>query len=208
MGNLSAEPAVVSTAPTGDVQSGLRADQARLDAKVFFLGDSVIAQMDLDESFPELDAANRGIGRNTTGQMLQRLGGTVVAAGPSCVVLMGGVNDLSFGTPVDWMAHQLIADEVIASGAKIILVTTPQPAGGDLKPYVSDVSRREMNDFIRNMSSADPTRVLLADFGGAADEMGAQDFGKLTTDGYHLNDEGNRVLADMVESQLSSCIST
>jgi lysophospholipase L1-like esterase len=187
-----------------EVLAVLRPDQLRVGADLYFLGDSVVASMDLDEYFPTRDAANRGVGRNTTGNMQERLD-TVLAAQPSCVVVMGGVNDLSFGTPVDWMAHPAITDESVSNGANVILVTTPQPAGGELAAFVSDVNRREMNDSIRALAVRDAGNVAIADFAAATDRMSQEEFRDLTTDGYHLNSAGYQLLAQTIDPLLDRC---
>lgn len=184
----------------------LRPDQLRVGANLYFLGDSVFASMDLDEYFPSRNAANRGVGRNTTGNMLQRLPGTVLSYEPSCVVVMGGVNDVSFGTAIDWMSHAAITEATLSSGANVILVTTPQPVDGELAAFVSDANRRAMNESIRALGTDGFPRVLIADFARITDEMSHDEFRGLTTDGYHLNSDGFRLLAQSIDPLVDDCL--
>ena len=60
--------------------------------RVVFLGDSITEQGLWDSWFPELPALNRGIGGDTTGDVLDRLDGAI--HDPLAVSLLIGTNDL------------------------------------------------------------------------------------------------------------------
>ena len=122
--------------------------------------------MDTDEYFPGYLPINRGIDRNQVGNVLERLRGTVLTAQPRCVVVMGGVNDLSVGTPADWIQASLreLLDAILADGANVVIVTTPNPAGGVLGPFGArrSAARPQLMDpraghFRRNTKFLSPT---------------------------------------------------
>lgn len=65
--------------------------------RVVFLGDSITENWRLNEYFTGRDFINRGIGGQTTSQMLGRFLQDVVALRPRAVVIMGGINDIGKG---------------------------------------------------------------------------------------------------------------
>ncbi len=65
--------------------------------RVVFLGDSITENWRLNEYFTGRDFINRGIGGQTTSQMLGRFLQDVVALHPRAVVIMGGINDIGRG---------------------------------------------------------------------------------------------------------------
>ncbi len=65
---------------------------------VVFLGDSLTANAQWHEMFPERPVKNRGIGGDTTATLLARLD-QVIAGTPATVLLMIGTNDLALGVP-------------------------------------------------------------------------------------------------------------
>lgn len=82
-----------------------------LDAgAVVFLGDSITAGGQWDELFPGVAARNRGIGGDTTAQVLARLE-PVIAGRPAKVFLLIGTNDLHRG---------VAEDEIVANTREIL----------------------------------------------------------------------------------------
>lgn len=66
--------------------------------RVVFLGDSITDGWKLKESFPGKPYVNRGIGGQTTPQMLARMYADVIALKPSVVILLAGTNDIARNT--------------------------------------------------------------------------------------------------------------
>jgi len=81
-----------------------RGDNAALRApaagenRVVFFGDSITDGWRLDESFPGKPYINRGIGGQTTSQMLVRFRQDVVNLHPNAVVILAGTNDIAGNT--------------------------------------------------------------------------------------------------------------
>jgi hypothetical protein len=68
------------------------------ETRVVFFGDSITDAWILEESFPGKGYINRGIGGQTTPQMLLRLRQDVVALKPKLVVILAGTNDVAENT--------------------------------------------------------------------------------------------------------------
>src|SRR6476646_11366876 len=65
------------------------------DNRVVFFGDSITDIWKLDESFPGKPYVNRGIGGQTTSQMLVRFRQDVIDLRPKVVVILAGTNDIA-----------------------------------------------------------------------------------------------------------------
>src|SRR6266403_1579342 len=63
--------------------------------RVIFFGDSITDNWNLVESFPGKPYINRGIGGQTTSQMLVRLRQDVINLQPKTVVILAGTNDIA-----------------------------------------------------------------------------------------------------------------
>ncbi len=66
--------------------------------RVVFMGDSLTDGWRLEEYFPRMPYVNRGIGGQTTPQMLIRFRPDVIALRPAVVVILGGTNDIGGNT--------------------------------------------------------------------------------------------------------------
>src|SRR6266540_2666492 len=66
--------------------------------RVVFLGDSITDAWVLPESFPGKPYVNRGIGGQTTAQLLVRFHQDVIALHPKVVVILAGTNDIAGNT--------------------------------------------------------------------------------------------------------------
>src|SRR3974390_1864372 len=66
--------------------------------RVVFMGDSITDAWHLDKSFPRKPYINRGIGGQTTPQMLIRFRPDVIDLDPKVVVILAGTNDIAGNT--------------------------------------------------------------------------------------------------------------
>jgi len=66
--------------------------------RVVFMGDSITAGWKLDQSFPGKPYINRGIGGQTTPQMVVRFRQDVIDLKPKAVVILAGINDIAGNT--------------------------------------------------------------------------------------------------------------
>jgi hypothetical protein len=68
------------------------------ESRVVFFGDSITDNWPLDECFPGKPYINRGIGGQTTPQMLVRFRQDVIELDPKVVVILAGTNDIAGNT--------------------------------------------------------------------------------------------------------------
>lgn len=66
--------------------------------RIVFFGDSITEGWDLEDHFPGKPYINRGIGGQTTPQMLVRFRQDVVVLRPRTVVILAGINDIGGNT--------------------------------------------------------------------------------------------------------------
>jgi lysophospholipase L1-like esterase len=71
---------------------------AATENRVVFFGDSITDLWRLDQSFPGKPYVNRGIGGQTTSQMLVRFRQDVIELRPRVVVILAGTNDIAGNT--------------------------------------------------------------------------------------------------------------
>jgi lysophospholipase L1-like esterase len=71
---------------------------AATENRVVFFGDSITDGWRLDQSFPGKPYVNRGIGGQTTSQMLVRFRQDVIELWPKVVVILAGTNDIAGNT--------------------------------------------------------------------------------------------------------------
>jgi hypothetical protein len=94
--------------------------------RIVFLGDSITDFWKLGESFPGKPYMNRGIGGQTTPQMLVRMFPDVVDLKPAAIVILAGTNDIAQNTGPEtatMVEENLMAITELAQkhGIKVIL---------------------------------------------------------------------------------------
>lgn len=94
--------------------------------RVVFMGDSITDIWKLDQYFPGKPYVNRGIGGQTTPQMLVRMYPDVIDLKPRVMVLLAGTNDIAHNTGPE--TAEMIEEDVMAMtelaqqhGIKVIL---------------------------------------------------------------------------------------
>lgn len=142
-----------------------------------------------------------GVGGNTSKDMLDRLDRDVLFKKPVWMILSCGVNDVWHGaTGVDLESYRdnvtAIVDRAQKQGVKVVILTAT-PIYEDL---INDLNSRldPYNEFLR--SFAKERSLPLADLNALfASELRkhpmAKDSRYLTTDGVHMNSEGNALMA-------------
>lgn len=195
-------------------------DNYKTKKKVIFLGDS-ITQMGVEpggyisvmketvarEAPDSYDLYGAGIGGNKIYDIYLRLNDDVISKSPDIVILYEGVNDvwhkslLGTGTDADKYEkfYRAVIKQLLASNIKVI-VCTPAVIGekkdctnqqdGDLNKY-ANIIKAVAADYQL------PVCDLRSIFMNYENEHNSEnaDKGILTTDGVHLNDAGNKLLA-------------
>lgn len=154
--------------------------------KLVFFGDSITADSDFAEYFPQCSVVNLGVYGDTLLQMLARVD-SVRAEDPAKIFLMGGINCLRPDN-VDRCLEQyaqLLDALVEACPEAEICVESVLPVGEDLDPDGS------LNDAVRRFNAALAPLARekgcgFADIYAVYEKDGALD-PALTRDGIHLN---------------------
>ena len=190
--------------------------------KVIFFGDSItqagvapngyitllqqmLVKNGRDKAF---DLVGAGIGGNKVYDLYLRLEEDVLSKKPDLVFIYVGINDVwhkrSFGTGTDpdkfEKFYNRIIEKIQAAGAKVV-ICTPTVVGekkgfvneldGDLNKYAEIVRKIAKN---KNVELIDLHKNIIDYINKHNPED--KNSGILTTDGVHMNDEGNRFLAE------------
>lgn len=190
--------------------------------KIVFFGDSItqagvspkgyitllqqmLAKSGKDNAFELIGA---GIGGNKVYDLYLRLEDDVLSKKPDLVFIYVGINDVwhkkSFGTGTDpdkfEKFYNKIIDKIQAGGAKVV-ICTPTVVGekkgfvneldGDLNKY-SEIIRGIAKN--KNVELIDLHKNILEYINAHNPEDKGKDI--LTSDGVHMNDEGNKFLAE------------
>jgi lysophospholipase L1-like esterase len=201
--------------------------------RVVFLGDSITDFWKLAESFPGKPFVNRGIGGQTTPQMLVRMYPDVIDLKPAAMVLLAGTNDIARNTgpaTAEMIEQNMMAITELAQlhGIKVILCSIlpisdypflrqqiePPPAapvtGPGGPPRIKMTEGRPPADILRlNTWIKDyATRVnaIYVDyFTPMVDEKGwLKD--AYSGDGLHPNADGYKVMAPIVASAIQKTL--
>jgi len=178
------------------------------ERRVVFLGDQVTERWGEGSAkfFPGQPFLNRGIGGQTTAQMLVRFHQDVVALKPDVVVIQAGMNDLLVSTE-GVMADNFMSmmDIAKANGIRVVLASmtpvcdcyTKQTL---LRPQGKIIS---LNGWIRDFAAASGA-VYLNYYSALAD---GRNFKKeLTDDGLLPNDAAYGVMAPLAEKAVAEAL--
>jgi len=176
--------------------------------EVVFMGDSIteLWSRQLDQFFPGKPYVNRGIGGQTTPQMLLRFQQDVVDLNPKVVVINGGTNDIAGNTGPSTL--KMVEDNLKsmteiaqANGFHVVLASvTPAydyPWRKGLEPAEKVV---ELNNWMKGFCLK--VGCVYADyFTPMADEKHGMKEG-LSVDGIHPTPEGYRIMSPIAEKAI------
>ena len=194
---------------------------AKNETRVVFMGDSITDLWD-DQGyggfFPGKPYVNRGIGGQTTPQMLIRFRRDVIALQPKVVVILAGTNDIAGNTgPV---APQFIQDN-LATMAELARLHGIRVVLASLLP-VSDYERRKdgqpnpqtvrrppaqikaLNEWIKNYAAQHNHTYL--DYYSAMKDDKEMLKDELSDDGLHANAAGYAVMGPLAEQAISAAL--
>jgi lysophospholipase L1-like esterase len=183
--------------------------------RVVFFGDSITDIWKLDDSFPGKHYINRGIGGQTTSQMLVRFRQDVIELQPKVVVILAGTNDIAGNsgpiTNEDIEANLAsMAELAKAHGIRIIFSSilpvnnyTPQAQ----EFFASRPAERilALNKWLKEYCAAN-NLVYLGYFDSMVDDKGLLKR-DLADDGLHPNKAGFAVMAPMAEKAIENALS-
>jgi lysophospholipase L1-like esterase len=178
------------------------------------MGDSITDIWHLDKSFPGKPYVNRGIGGQTTPQMLIRFRPDVIALSPKVVVILAGTNDISGNTGPMTLGEiegnlQTMTELARLHGIRVVLASVLP---------VNDYTERsklffplrppdqilELNRWIKDYAARN-NFIYLDYFSTMVDEKGLLKRG-LSEDGLHPNDKGYAVMAPLAQKAIEQAL--
>jgi lysophospholipase L1-like esterase len=195
-----------------------RADNARLgppapgERRVVFMGNSITEGWAryFDTMFPGKPYVGRGIGGQTTPQMLVRFRQDVIALEPAVVVILAGTNDIAGNTgpsTLEMIEANLssMVDLANANGIRVVLSSVlpvyDYPWSPGLEPSPKIVA---LNAWMKDYAAARGA-VYLDYHTAMADERGGLRR-ELGDDGVHPNEAGYRVMAPLAERAIAEAL--
>jgi lysophospholipase L1-like esterase len=197
------------------------APPARDEARVVFMGDSITdgwSRPEMGGFFPGKPFINRGIGGQTTPQMLIRFRADVIALRPKVVVILAGTNDIAGNTGPARLSDiqdnlATMAELARAHGIRVVLAS--------ILP-VSDHERDEKGTVRRQTHRRPPSQILALNrwikkyaarsghvyldyFAATVDRKGWFKE-ELTEDGLHPDAQGYKVMAPLVLAAIETAL--
>jgi lysophospholipase L1-like esterase len=184
--------------------------------RVVFLGDSITDIWNLAKSFPGKPYINRGIGGQTTPQMLIRYRPDVIALQPKVVVIVAGTNDIAGNTGPMSLAeieanYASMAELARIHGVRVVLssVTPVNDYTERSKlffPLRSPEQILELNRWMKNYCVQNGC-VYLDYFSAMVDEKGLLK-SDLAEDGLHPNDKGYAIMAPLAQKAIDQALTS
>jgi lysophospholipase L1-like esterase len=183
------------------------------ESRVVFMGNSITEGW--DKYFPTMFAGkpyiNRGIGGQTTPQMLVRFHPDVVALKPKVVVILAGTNDIAGNTgpsTLEMIEDNLasMAEIASANGIKVVLSSVLPVFDYPWKPGLEPAPKIiALNKWMKDYA-AKHGAVYLDYHSAMADARGGMREG-LAAYGVHPNSAGYRLMAPLVEQAIQRALS-
>jgi lysophospholipase L1-like esterase len=182
--------------------------------RVVFFGDSITDIWALEEYFPGKPYLNRGIGGQTTPQMLVRFRRDVIQLQPLVVVILAGTNDIAGNTgPMrledieanySTMAELARAHNIRVIFSSILPVHNYTPKSRELFAERSREKILELNRWLKDYCGANGL-IYLNYFDPMVDEKGLlrRD---LAEDGLHPNSDGYKLMAPLAEAAIEKSL--
>lgn len=186
--------------------------------RVVFMGDSITDGWKLEEYFPGKPYVNRGIGGQTTPQMLVRFQPDVIALQPRVVVILAGTNDIAGNTgPMSLEAiennYRSMAELAKAHGIKVIfssiLPISDYNKNAQGQPIVRSLQRKPehilaLNKWLKDYAAANK-HIYLDYFAATADDKGFLR-ADLANDGLHPHAEGYKLMAPLAQKAIDTAL--
>jgi lysophospholipase L1-like esterase len=184
--------------------------------RVVFFGDSITDIWHVDQYFPGKPYINRGIGGQTTPQMLVRFRQDVINLQPKVVIILAGTNDIAGNTgPMrleDIEAdYASLAQLARANGIKVIYssvlpIHNYTDRSKDFFAQRSSEKILSLNGWLKSYCAATSNGCTYLDyFTAMVDDKGLMKK-ELADDGLHPNDAGYKIMAPMAEAAIEKAL--
>ncbi len=184
------------------------------ESRVVFFGDSITDIWKLDESFPGKPYINRGIGGQTTSQMLVRFRQDVINLEPKVVVILAGTNDIAGNSgPISNEDIEANLSDLVelarAHNIRVILssilpVHNYTPRSQDFFAQRPMSRILALNKWLKEYCSANNV-IYLDYFPALVDDKGLLKR-DLADDGLHPNKAGYAVMAPIAEKAIEQAL--
>ncbi len=181
--------------------------------RVVFLGNSITEGW--AQYFPTMFAGkpyiNRGIGGQTTPQMLIRFRQDVIALQPKVVVILAGINDIAGNTGPSTL--EMIEDNLASmtelaqsNGIRVVLSSVLPAADFPWRPGMDPAPKViALNKWIKDYA-AKRGAIYLDYHSAMSDDKGGMRAG-LASDGVHPTEVGYRLMAPLAEEAIAKALS-
>lgn len=184
------------------------------ESRVVFFGDSITDIWKLTDYFPGKPYINRGIGGQTTPQMLVRFREDAIDLHPKAVVILAGTNDIAGNTgPMSLpeieanyasMAELARSHGIIVVFASLLPVNNYTPRAQEFFAQRSPGKILELNRWLKAYCTANGY-VYLDYFSAMVDDKGMLKK-DLSDDGLHPNAAGFKVMAPLAEAAIEKSL--
>lgn len=184
------------------------------EQRVIFFGDSITDAWHLDLYFPGKGYINRGIGGQTTSQMLVRFRQDVIDLQPAVVVILAGTNDIAGNTgPIAiseieanyaTLAEMARAHHIRVVFSSVMPVHDYTPQSQILFAQRSPAKILELNGWLKNYCATNEL-IYLDYFSALVDDQGLLKK-DLAVDGLHPTEAGYRIMAPLAEMAIQQAL--
>jgi len=182
--------------------------------RVVFYGDSITDIWHLDQYFPGKPYVNRGIGGQTTPQMLVRFRQDVIDLHPKVVVILAGTNDIAGNTgpmPNEDIEANLASMAELARAHGIgVVFSSVLPVHNYTEKSKDFFAQRpparilELNTWLKDYSAKNGV-TYLDYFSALVDDKGLLKK-ELADDGLHPNDAGYKIMVPLAEAAIAKAL--
>jgi len=184
------------------------------ESRVVFFGDSITDIWKLADYFPGKPYINRGIGGQTTPQMLVRFREDVIDLKPRVVVMLAGTNDIAGNTgpmtlPQIEANYSTLAElarlhDIRLIFSSVLPVNNYSPRAQDFFAQRSPNKILELNRWLKGYCATNGC-LYLDYFSAMADDKGMLKK-DLTEDGLHPNATGYKIMAPLAEAAIEKAL--
>jgi lysophospholipase L1-like esterase len=189
----------------------LKADNAP-SGRVVFMGDSITDMWKIEQYFSGKPYINRGIGGQTTPQMLARMYSDVINLHPAAMVVLAGTNDIARNTgpmTADMIQDNLKAMAELAQKHNIAVILCSVLPVSDYTGMKQSVQRPsadilQLNNWLKKYA-AEIHAEYVDYYAAVVDANGFLKEG-LSMDGLHPNDKGYALMAPLVAAAIDKTL--
>jgi lysophospholipase L1-like esterase len=184
--------------------------------RIIFFGDSITDMWKLEDYFPGKPYINRGIGGQTTPQMLVRFRQDVIDLHPKVVVILAGTNDIAGNTGPMLLEdieanYASLAELARAHGLKVVFssvlpVHNYTPQSQELFAERPPQKILALNSWLEDYCAAN-RHVYLDYYEHMVDDKGLLKR-ELAEDGLHPNADGYKIMAPLAEAAIGKALAT